>query len=104
MRRLPILTCLLLILFARLSWAAETSFPVHVIEMSGTSDQIGAAHANQLGEPKSARAVARACATNPVSLIVPCHRVLRTDGSLGGYRWGLSRKVQLIGKEKESAS
>lgn len=60
--------------------------------------------ANQLGEPKSARAVARACATNPVSLIVPCHRVLRTDGSLGGYRWGLSRKVQLIGKEKESVS
>jgi len=60
--------------------------------------------AKQLGEPKSARAVARACATNSVAVIVPCHRVLRNDGSLGGYRWGLSRKVQLIGKERESAS
>ncbi len=60
--------------------------------------------AKQLGEPKSARAVARACATNPVAVIVPCHRVLRNDGTLGGYRWGLSRKVQLIGKERETVS
>jgi AraC family transcriptional regulator of adaptative response/methylated-DNA-[protein]-cysteine methyltransferase len=47
------------------------------------------------------RAVARACATNPVSLVIPCHRVLRSDGSLGGYRWGLKRKQALIEVEKQ---
>src|SRR5262249_41878300 len=45
-----------------------------------------------LGEPKAARAVARACAANRVALIVPCHRVVRADGDLGGYRWGSERK------------
>jgi AraC family transcriptional regulator, regulatory protein of adaptative response / methylated-DNA-[protein]-cysteine methyltransferase len=57
--------------------------------------------AEALGQPKAARAVARACATNPVSLIIPCHRVIRGDGHLGGYRWGLQRKQTLIDKEKE---
>ncbi|MFC4271187.1 methylated-DNA--[protein]-cysteine S-methyltransferase [Sneathiella chungangensis] len=51
--------------------------------------------AEDLGAPKSARAVGRACATNPVSLIVPCHRVIGTDGKLHGYRWGLERKEAL---------
>ncbi|HTZ48596.1 MAG TPA: bifunctional DNA-binding transcriptional regulator/O6-methylguanine-DNA methyltransferase Ada [Verrucomicrobiae bacterium] len=58
--------------------------------------------AKSLGKPRSVRAVARACATNPVSIVVPCHRVIRTDGSLAGYRWGLSRKQQLL--EREAAS
>ncbi len=54
-----------------------------------------------LGQPTAARAVARACATNPVALIVPCHRVIREDGDLAGYRWGLERKRQLLDAEKQ---
>jgi AraC family transcriptional regulator, regulatory protein of adaptative response / methylated-DNA-[protein]-cysteine methyltransferase len=52
-----------------------------------------------LGQPKAVRAVGRACATNPVSVVIPCHRVLRGDGSLGGYRWGLDRKQALLDQE-----
>ncbi len=55
--------------------------------------------ARSLGQPKAVRAVARACATNPVSIVVPCHRVVREDGTLAGYRWGLSRKEQLLASE-----
>jgi len=58
--------------------------------------------ARALGQPTAARAVARACATNPVSLVIPCHRVVREDGSLGGYRWGLDRKQALLDHEKEA--
>jgi AraC family transcriptional regulator, regulatory protein of adaptative response / methylated-DNA-[protein]-cysteine methyltransferase len=56
--------------------------------------------AQSLGQPKAVRAVARACATNPVSIVVPCHRVIREDGALAGYRWGLSRKEQLLAQER----
>jgi len=56
--------------------------------------------AQALGNPKAVRAVARACATNPVSIVVPCHRVVREDGRLAGYRWGLSRKEQLLAQER----
>src|SRR5438093_1834666 len=59
--------------------------------------------ARSLGQPKAVRAVARACATNPVSIVVPCHRVIREDGALAGYRWGLSRKEQLLRKERATA-
>lgn len=52
--------------------------------------------ANALGEPNAARAVARACATNPVSLVIPCHRVVGEDGGLHGYRWGKKRKQALL--------
>ena len=52
--------------------------------------------AELLGLPKGQRAVGRACATNPVSLIIPCHRAIRGDGGLSGYRWGLSRKERLL--------
>jgi AraC family transcriptional regulator, regulatory protein of adaptative response / methylated-DNA-[protein]-cysteine methyltransferase len=55
--------------------------------------------ARALGNAKAVRAVARACATNPVSIVVPCHRVIREDGNLAGYRWGLSRKEQLLKAE-----
>jgi AraC family transcriptional regulator, regulatory protein of adaptative response / methylated-DNA-[protein]-cysteine methyltransferase len=58
--------------------------------------------ARALGNPKAVRAVARACATNPVSIVVPCHRVIRGDGGLAGYRWGLSRKEQLLAREAAS--
>ncbi|UCC48537.1 MAG: bifunctional DNA-binding transcriptional regulator/O6-methylguanine-DNA methyltransferase Ada [Gemmatimonadota bacterium] len=57
--------------------------------------------ARQLGAPRAARAVARACASNPVSLIVPCHRAVRADGTPGGYRWGVERKQALLMKERE---
>ena len=54
-----------------------------------------------IGREKAVRAVARACATNPVAIVIPCHRVIREDKSLGGYRWGLERKKKLL--EEESA-
>lgn len=54
-----------------------------------------------IGSPTATRAVARACATNPVALLIPCHRVIRTDGSLGGYRWGSSRKERLLEHERQ---
>jgi AraC family transcriptional regulator of adaptative response/methylated-DNA-[protein]-cysteine methyltransferase len=60
--------------------------------------------ARSIGMPTAFRAVARACATNPVSLIVPCHRVVRRDGSPAGYRWGVERKCALIENEKKQAS
>ena len=56
--------------------------------------------AAQLGQPDAARAVASACAHNRVAIVVPCHRVIRGDGSLGGYRWGLPLKQQLIARER----
>ena len=59
--------------------------------------------ARGLGRPKAVRAVARACATNPVSVVVPCHRVVRQDGALAGYRWGLSRKEQLLASERSAS-
>jgi AraC family transcriptional regulator, regulatory protein of adaptative response / methylated-DNA-[protein]-cysteine methyltransferase len=55
--------------------------------------------ARAIGRPAAIRAVARACATNPVSVVVPCHRVVRQDGNLAGYRWGLGRKRALLEKE-----
>lgn len=58
--------------------------------------------AEMLGQPQAVRAVARACATNPVALVVPCHRVVRSDGSLGGFRWGLERKQALLAQERRS--
>jgi AraC family transcriptional regulator of adaptative response/methylated-DNA-[protein]-cysteine methyltransferase len=56
-----------------------------------------------LGQPRAARAVARACASNRVALLVPCHRVVRGDGSAGGYRWGAARKRRLLEEEKARA-
>ena len=56
--------------------------------------------ADALGVPKSTRAVASACAHNRVAIVVPCHRVIRSDGTLGGYRWGLPLKQQLLRRER----
>jgi AraC family transcriptional regulator of adaptative response/methylated-DNA-[protein]-cysteine methyltransferase len=58
--------------------------------------------AKSIGQEKAVRAVARACATNPVALVIPCHRVIREDKSLGGYRWGLERKKKLLEREARS--
>jgi len=57
--------------------------------------------ARAIGRPKAIRAVARACATNPVSVVVPCHRVVRQDGDLAGYRWGVELKQSLLKQESE---
>jgi AraC family transcriptional regulator of adaptative response/methylated-DNA-[protein]-cysteine methyltransferase len=58
--------------------------------------------AEQIGDPSAVRAVARACATNPAALTVPCHRVIRGDGSLAGYRWGLEVKARLMESERQA--
>lgn len=60
--------------------------------------------AQAIESPSAVRAVARACATNPVALIVPCHRVVRAGGALAGYRWGLERKEKLLEREKKGAA
>jgi AraC family transcriptional regulator of adaptative response/methylated-DNA-[protein]-cysteine methyltransferase len=60
--------------------------------------------AKKIGMPKATRAVARACASNPVAVAIPCHRVIREDGELGGYRWGIERKEQLLAMEKEAGA
>jgi AraC family transcriptional regulator of adaptative response/methylated-DNA-[protein]-cysteine methyltransferase len=55
--------------------------------------------ARRIGQPKATRAVARACASNPAALVIPCHRVVREDGDLGGFRWGIERKRALLERE-----
>jgi AraC family transcriptional regulator of adaptative response/methylated-DNA-[protein]-cysteine methyltransferase len=60
--------------------------------------------AESLGQPTATRAVAGACAANPVALVTPCHRVVRGDGSLSGYRWGAERKAKLLAQEQSLAS
>jgi AraC family transcriptional regulator, regulatory protein of adaptative response / methylated-DNA-[protein]-cysteine methyltransferase len=58
--------------------------------------------AEAIGEPRAVRAVAGACAANPVAVAIPCHRVVRSDGEAGGYRWGAERKELLLGRERGS--
>lgn len=59
--------------------------------------------AARVGAPKASRAVGGACASNPLAVLIPCHRVIRRDGSLGGYRWGIERKKRLLQREREDA-
>ena len=56
--------------------------------------------AEAIGQPSASRAVANACAANPVALVIPCHRIIRMDKSLGGYRWGIERKRALLDRER----
>ncbi len=73
-------------------WEALLALP------EGTVCSYGAL-AKRLGDPRMARAVGTAIGANPVAVLVPCHRVLRADGGVGGYRWGESRKLALLGRE-----
>ena len=82
--------------FQRRVWEALRSIPLGATR---TYSEV----ARSIGQPSAIRAVARACATNPTSIVVPCHRVVRTDGTLGGYRWGLGRKKLLLEQEKNAA-
>lgn len=56
--------------------------------------------AKQIGHPKAVRAVAQACGANNIAVAIPCHRVVRTDGALAGYRWGVARKAVLLERER----
>ena len=62
-----------------------------------------AALAARLGMPRAVRAVAGACAANRLAVAIPCHRVLRGDGALAGYRWGVERKRELLARERETS-
>ena len=59
--------------------------------------------ARNIGDPAATRAVARACASNPVAVVIPCHRVVRENGDLSGYRWGVQRKEELLRREQAAA-
>jgi AraC family transcriptional regulator of adaptative response/methylated-DNA-[protein]-cysteine methyltransferase len=82
--------------FQRRVWEALRTIPVG-------ATRTYADLARSIGQPKAVRAVARACATNPVAIVVPCHRVVRTDGTLAGYRWGVERKNALLEGERRTA-
>lgn len=81
--------------FQRLVWEQLQAIP------SGSTRSYGEI-ARRIGQPRASRAVARACATNPVAVAIPCHRVVRQDGALGGYRWGIQRKEKLLALEKQA--
>lgn len=81
--------------FQRRVWRYLQSIPL------GTTKSYGQV-AKAIGRPTACRAVARACATNPVAVVIPCHRVVREDGSTGGYRWGIERKKALLEMERGS--
>ena len=78
--------------FQQRVWAALSAIPPG---KTATYKEI----AQAIGQPKAVRAVAQACAKNPLAVAIPCHRVVRTDGDLSGYRWGVERKRALIARE-----
>jgi len=79
--------------FQRLVWEQLRAIPYGATRSYGEV-------AKRIGRPKAARAVARACASNPVAVAIPCHRVVRENGDPGGYRWGMERKHKLLTIEK----
>jgi AraC family transcriptional regulator of adaptative response/methylated-DNA-[protein]-cysteine methyltransferase len=82
--------------FQRRVWSCLQSIPFGATRSYG---QV----AKAIGQPTATRAVARACATNPVAVAIPCHRVVREDGDMGGYRWGVERKRTLLEMEREAS-
>ena len=83
--------------FQQLVWKALQRIPVG---STATYTEI----ATRIGSPKSVRAVGRACGANPLAVAIPCHRVVRNDGGLSGYRWGIERKRMLLERESSVAS
>ena len=83
--------------FQRRVWQALLALP------PGTTTSY-AALAAKIGAPRAVRAVAGACAANPVALAIPCHRVVARDGGLAGYRWGVARKAALLERERQAAT
>ena len=81
--------------FQRKVWKALREIPAG-------STATYAAIAQRIGRPTASRAVAQACGANPVAVAVPCHRVIRADGGLSGYRWGVERKRELLDREAKS--
>lgn len=77
-------------------WTALLTIP------TGTTTTYGAL-ARALGSPGASRAVGNAVGRNPVAVVVPCHRVVRSDGQLGGFRWGVARKITLLALERNTA-
>jgi len=82
--------------FQRRVWTHLQTLPF------GSTESYGQV-AKAIGQPRAARAVARACAANPVAVAIPCHRVVREDGEMGGYRWGVGRKQTLLRLEQQHA-
>jgi AraC family transcriptional regulator of adaptative response/methylated-DNA-[protein]-cysteine methyltransferase len=83
--------------FQRKVWSYLQSIPFGATRSYGEV-------AKGIGRPTASRAVARACASNPVAVAIPCHRVVRSDGDQGGYRWGIERKETLLEMEREGAA
>ncbi|WP_042282012.1 methylated-DNA--[protein]-cysteine S-methyltransferase [Candidatus Protochlamydia sp. R18] len=81
-------------LFQRSVWKALREIPI------GTTSSY-AEIAKKINSPKAVRAVGGACAANPLALVTPCHRVIRKDGNLSGYRWGIERKLQYLQLESK---
>ena len=82
--------------FQQLVWQALQRIPAG---STATYTEI----ATRIGSPKSVRAVGRACGANPLAVAIPCHRVVRNDGGLSGYRWGVERKRMLLERESSVA-
>ena len=78
--------------FQQRVWAALSAIPPG---KTATYTEI----ARAIGQPTAVRAVAQACGANPLAIAIPCHRVVRSDGDLSGYRWGVERKRKLIDRE-----
>jgi AraC family transcriptional regulator of adaptative response/methylated-DNA-[protein]-cysteine methyltransferase len=81
--------------FQRRVWAALAAIPPG---RTASYAQI----ALRIGAPGAQRAVAQACAANPLAVLIPCHRAVRGDGGLGGYRWGVARKAELLRREQRA--
>jgi AraC family transcriptional regulator, regulatory protein of adaptative response / methylated-DNA-[protein]-cysteine methyltransferase len=79
--------------FQQRVWDALKEIPV-----GATASYSEVAH--RIGAPRAVRAVAQACAANPAAIVIPCHRVVRSNGSPGGYRWGVARKETLLERER----
>ena len=91
----PLLGSLLGMLIARIVLGVAEG-PLFSLKTRFINDNFAA---DEIGKPKAVRAVASACGANKLAIVIPCHRVIRGDGALSGYRWGIARKAQLLQRE-----